>query len=172
MTSTSIETSNLPSSQSSDLILTQPTDSEKEQIWRLNAPEWKGPLDLPAYLRRERTLASTPLAKTSLTFWILTSSGSKPGDRPLLAACESVKNKALIAYDTSSGRTVQEVVTHRIGSVFCPPAVRKRGYASRMLNELGKILEHWQLNTDEIDEICKFSVLFSDIGKVCICRRR
>ena len=55
-----------------------------------------------------------------------------------------------------------EVVTHGIGSVFCSPEYRGKGYASRMMRELGPILNTWQ--TDE-KKSCAFSILYSDIGK-------
>lgn len=58
---------------------------------------------------------------------------------------------------------MQDVISHGIGSVFCDPVYRGKGYAVRMLSELGKILDTWQQqNEDKAD----FTVLFSDIGKV------
>lgn len=57
---------------------------------------------------------------------------------------------------------MQDIVAHGVGSVFCNPAYRGRGYAGRMMLELGKNLEVWQQ-----EEGCKahFTVLYSDIGK-------
>jgi hypothetical protein len=89
----------------------------------------------------------------------LTPSSSPPGSRPILASCESLRKRALVR--TADGQ-VKEVITHGIGSVFCDPKYRGRGYAGRMLQELGEKLKTWQ--SDEGKE-CLFSILYSDIGK-------
>jgi hypothetical protein len=72
----------------------------------------------------------------------------------MLCGCETFRKRALIS---RSGK-VQEVVCHGVGSVFCPREYRRRGYAHRMMYEVGKKLKTWQ-------EGALFSVLFSDIGK-------
>ncbi len=87
-----------------------------------------------------------------------TSSNSYP--RNTLASCETLRKRALVSRD---GQQVQEVISHGIGSVFCDPAHRGKGYASRMLSELGKILDTWQ---QQHESKADFTVLFSDIGKV------
>jgi hypothetical protein len=60
---------------------------------------------------------------------------------------------------------VHETITHGIGSVFCAQHLRKRGYAQRMMQELGEALKTYQ--TEGRKEVY-FSILFSDIGKVSV----
>jgi GNAT superfamily N-acetyltransferase len=103
---------------------------------------------------------NTPLSRDSgITHWILTTSSEAPGSRPLYATCESLRKRALVR--TADG-AVKEVITHGIGSVFADPKYRGKGYASRMLQEVGEKLKTWQ--TGEGRE-CLFSILYSDIGK-------
>jgi hypothetical protein len=54
------------------------------------------------------------------------------------------------------------VITHGIGSVFCNPEYRGKGYAARMLKELAPVLKEWQ--TKEQGKEAPFSFLYSDIG--------
>lgn len=58
---------------------------------------------------------------------------------------------------------IKDITSHGVGSVFCNPEYRGRGYAHRMINELGKMLDNWQQKNDER---ASFTVLYSDIGKV------
>ena len=58
---------------------------------------------------------------------------------------------------------MEEVVSHGIGSVFCRPEFRGKGYARRMMVELGGMLDKWQ---QKEGERAHFTVLYSDIGKV------
>lgn len=103
---------------------------------------------------------STPLSRNSgITHWILTPSSAAPDSRPILATCETLRKRALVR--TADG-AVKEVITHGIGSVFADPKYRGRGYAGRMLQDVGKKLKTWQ--TGEGKE-CLFSILYSDIGK-------
>ncbi|MCJ1353892.1 MAG: hypothetical protein MMC33_003879 [Icmadophila ericetorum] len=135
----------LPDSSSSSLILTQPTDKEKFQCWVLNGQSWRGALPTEAYYRREAHLASQPLtANGGLSYWILVDSNEpKDSEKPrrILSACETIRKRAFI---TSKGGTVEEIIAHGVGSVFCNPDFRGRGYARRMMKELGKHLESWQ----------------------------
>ena len=95
-----------------------------------------------------------------ITFWILVDSTLPPNERPVLGSCESLRKRALVA---RCGK-LEEVVSHGIGSVFCNPDYRGRGYAQRMMEELGKKLETWN---QENGKMTDFTVLYSDIGKVC-----
>ena len=96
-----------------------------------------------------------------MTFWILVDTASATKSRPILASCESFRKRALIRRQDGK---VQEVISHGIGSVFCNPDFRGKGYAGRMLNELGNKLENWQQKDGQTAD---FTVLYSDIGKVC-----
>lgn len=147
----------LPDGKSSDIELTQPTHEEAVQQTRLNSKEWKGALSLPAYLGREEHLGKQKLIRDGgLTSWALVTKEGNP--RAVLSSCETISKKALVAQD---GR-VKEVICHGVASVFCPPEYRGRGYAGRMIRDLGEKLQNWQTE----DHDCLFSVLYSDIGKV------
>lgn len=111
------------------------------------------------YLEREPFLTTVPLAKSGgLTQWVLVDKTQPVDKRRLLASCETIYKPSLIS---DSGGNVVEVACHGIGSVFCDPAYRGRGYAGRMMSELAKKLRTWQ-DTDE--RKIAFSVLWSDIG--------
>jgi GNAT superfamily N-acetyltransferase len=150
-----------PASDSEDLVLVPATDAEYVQTWHLNAGEWRGPLSLEQYLRRERTLQTIDLTKDGkITAWILTANRLPPnadGTRPILASCETLLKHAYLAKDGK----IQEILAHGIGSVYCRPEYRGSGYAGRMMVELGKAMETWQQPNGTKGT---FSVLYSDIG--------
>ncbi|KAF2735467.1 hypothetical protein EJ04DRAFT_194916 [Polyplosphaeria fusca] len=157
---------NLPDGTSSTLALVNPTQDEKLIQFKLNATEWRGALSLEAYLRREEALSKQSLTQDGgITYWILVDTAMKEnplapasGTRLPLASCETYNKKALVWIDGK----VQETICHGIGSVFCGQHLRKRGYAARMMQEIGKALQTHQTTKQKE---CLFSVLFSDIGK-------
>lgn len=151
----------LPASYSPNLALLHPTQEEKIETWKLNGASWRGTMSISTYLRREIHLENQAFTKDGgITFWILVDSTLPPNERPILGSCESFRKRALVA---RSGK-LEEVVSHGIGSVFCNPDYRGRGYAQRMIEELGKKLETWN---QENGKMTVFTVLYSDIGKVC-----
>ncbi|KAF2833312.1 hypothetical protein CC86DRAFT_365243 [Ophiobolus disseminans] len=157
---------NLPRGDSPTLRLVHPTEDEKLIQFNLNGAEWRGALSLPAYLRREETLSKQALTRDGgISYWILidTALEGNPldpasGTRLPLASCESYRKKALVWRDGK----LEETVCHGIGSVFCASHLRKRGYAQRMMQELGKALRTHQVNEGKEN---LFSILYSDIGK-------
>ena len=150
----------LPSSDSTNLALLHPTPEEKVETWKLNGAFWRGSMSLPLYVRRETHLENQAITKDGgLTFWILVDSTLPPNERRILGSCESFRKRALVA---RAGK-VEDVVSHSIGSVFCNPEYRKRGYAQRMMRELGKMLDTWN---QEAGKKTDFTVLYSDIGRV------
>lgn len=151
----------LPPSNSPRLALLHPTPEEKEATWNLNGQAWRGTMDLPTYLRRETYLENQAFTRDGgITFWILVDAALAPNERTILASCESLRKRALLA--ESDGQAT-EITSHGIGSVFCNPDHRGRGYAQRMINELGNKLDHWQQREGDR---ASFTVLYSDIGKV------
>ena len=151
----------LPRRDSPTIALVHPTSEEKTRTWKLNGSSWRGRLSLEAYLRREEHLASQALCcDEGMSFWILVDTASTGSSRAILASCESFRKRALIK---RPGKDVQEIVSHGIGSVFCNPEYRGRGYARRMMNELARQLDSWQQKSGEK---AYFTVLYSDIGKV------
>jgi len=156
-----LDAQSLPSAQSQDLKVEPVTPLEYLQTAHLNAEEWKGPLDLHQYLEREEILQQTDLTKDGrITGWILTSDAFAPnpdGSRQIFASCETIQTCAYVA---RQGK-VQKVQAHGIASVFTRSEYRGKGYAGRMMQELGKRLESWQ-NFKDLPNA--FSVLYSDIG--------
>lgn len=151
-----------PLSTSNSLALMHPTEAERRATWLLNGQNWRGALSLPAYLRREEFLGNQSLTRSGgLSSWVLVDNSSPPpAPRRILATCETIRKKALVA---KPGRRVEEVISHSIGSVFCDPKLRGRGFARRMMRELAQRLDTWQ---QEAETTTDFTVLFSDIGKV------
>lgn len=137
--------------------------AEYEQTWRLNATEWKGFLSEESYFDRELYLGDAELTRDGrATPWILTSSNlsvNSDGSRAILASSETILKHAYIA---KNGK-VENIISHGIGSVHCRPEYRGRGYAGKMISELGKRLDTWQQLKDHKG---RFSVLYSDIGPV------
>jgi hypothetical protein len=96
-----------------------------------------------------------------LTSWALVyqPSGTSEQDRQFVCGCETIRKRALVA----SNNTVEFVTAHGVCSVFCPPQYRGKGYAGKMIVDLGEKLKTWQSK----GQPNLFSVLWSDIGKVC-----
>jgi len=140
-----------------DLHLVHPTEEETTQILHTNSQEWKGALDLPAYLRRESFLSEQDLTRSSgLTSWCLVDTASP---RTVLCSCESLRKRALIARNGS----VSDTLCHGVASVFCDPPNRGKGYPSEMIRRLTEALGTWQ--ADEQGTGVSFGILYSDIGK-------
>jgi len=143
----------LPDGNSPTLALVQPTPEEQLLQIKKNSEPWRGALSLDAYILREQVLADQEFTRDGgLTFWALVDTSAKK--RVMLSGCESFRKTALV----SRNGKVQDVQCHGVGSVFCPPEYRRRGYAQRMMTELGEKLKTWQGKD-------LFSVLYSDIGK-------
>lgn len=140
-----------------DVHLVHPIEEEIAQILHTNSQEWKGALDLPAYLRRESFLADQDLTRSSgLTSWALVDSASP---RTILCSCESLRKRALIARDGD----VTDTLCHGVASVFCAPEYRGKGYPSEMIRRLTEALGTWQADSQGKD--VSFGILYSDIGK-------
>ncbi|KAK7535932.1 uncharacterized protein J3D65DRAFT_646245 [Phyllosticta citribraziliensis] len=149
----------LPPSDAPSIALVEPTEEEKWAQWTLNGNSWKGALSLEGYCRREQHLANQDCTKNGgQSWWVLVDTACQGPRRRVLSGCETFCKPAVVA---QNGKTT-DVIVHGVGSVFCPPEHRGRGYAGRMLEELGKRLPTWQ--TSEKRK-CLFSILYSDIGK-------
>ncbi|KAK4134475.1 hypothetical protein BT67DRAFT_295499 [Trichocladium antarcticum] len=159
----------LPDAASPLLILTTPTPAERARTGALTHPMWGPALAARDYLAREAYLTTVPLARDGgITHWVLTVRGAAPDARPLLSSCESLRKRAVRARD---GR-VEDGVAHGVASVFTEPRYRGRGYASRMMAELGPRLRGWQAQArggeGQAGVLC--SLLYSDIGKTFYAR--
>ncbi|KKY14343.1 putative gnat family acetyltransferase [Phaeomoniella chlamydospora] len=157
-----VKTTNLPSSDSSHLILSPATVAEQVQAWKINEPAWRGIFSTEQYLARERHLSQQRLTKDGqITYWILTTADGKPDQRPIYSACESFRKIGLVVRPGS--KHVEEVIAHGVGSVFCRPEYRGRGYAGRMMKELAQKMDQgWQQPSGHPPS---FSILYSDIGQ-------
>ena len=149
----------LPDSKSPDLHLSHPTGNENKSIWRATSTAWKDALTVHEYLEESSYLMSVPLAKNQgMTQWVLVDKRLPSDQRQLLASCETFRKRSLVSDPQGN---ILESITHGIASVYCNPAYRGRGYASRMLRELNRVLPTWQAeNTHGVVA----SVLYSDIG--------
>ncbi|KAI7555009.1 hypothetical protein KC331_g142 [Hortaea werneckii] len=155
-----MDSSNLPKSDSPELHLVVATADENLAQQHANSTEWRGALSLEAYLRREEYLVKQQLTKDGgLTAWMLAYQPPDGSKRQIVCGCESIRKKALLARNAK----VEDVVAHGVASVFCPPKFRGKGYAGRMMSEVGKKLKDWQAEEEKGGSA--FSVLYSDIGK-------
>lgn len=165
----------LPSAEHPDLVLTESTKAELQHVWGLHHPMWGPALKHEDYLAREEFLMTVPLARNGgVTHWILTDRNAPPDNRPIYASCESLRKRALASRLGPDGPVVQEGIAHGIASVFTNPQYRGKGYASRMMKELGPKLAEWdegrkdpKKNQNQENGVTRslFSVLYSDIGK-------
>lgn len=150
----------LPDGDSPDLVLVPATPEERIASIKLNSIAWKGPLDVETYIAREDHLYSQRLTRDGLTCWILVDGTEPEGDRTILSSCETYQKKALLAHNGQ----VEDVSTHGVGSVYCRPEFRGKGYAKRMLEELSRKLDTWKMEKQPRGRAL-FTILFSDIGK-------
>jgi GNAT superfamily N-acetyltransferase len=149
----------LPDKNSSNIQLDLATDEEYYAQQQANSIEWRGALSLEAYLRREVHLANQALTKDGgFAGWALVCQAPGESKRRVLCGCETLRKKVLVA---RNGK-VEQAIAHAVGSVFCPPAYRGKGYAGRMMADVGKRLQSWQ---SDASQPVLLSVLFSDIGK-------
>ena len=149
----------LPNKNSPEIYLDIATPEENNAQQEVNSSEWRGALSLEQYLRRETHLANQDLTKDGgLTGWVLVHQSNGSSKRQVLCGCETIRKKALVG---DNGK-VEDAIAIGVGSVFCPPQHRGKGYAGRMMNDLGKKLKGWEV---EDGKRPLFSVLFSDIGK-------
>jgi hypothetical protein len=157
-----IDADRLPSAKATTIKLVPATMAEHMQSSRLNAEEWRGPLTIEQYMKREKHLMSQELTKDNQeTGWILTDTSlpvDEQGNRPILASCETIPATAFVSKDGKMTTTL----VHGIGSVFTRAEHRGKSYASRMMTELAKNLETFQQPNGDRS---LFSVLYSDIGQ-------
>ncbi|WYZ45968.1 hypothetical protein EsH8_IX_000193 [Colletotrichum jinshuiense] len=159
------------STHETELVLTQPTPTERVGTYTSTYDSWGTALELEEYLRREEYMTTVPVSRNGgITQWILTDPSQPPDNRPILSSCESIRKNLLVAKPDG---TVVDAITHAIGSVFTVPAHRGNGYASIMMNMMGPRLARWQGKEmakgetwgDIKDGEVACSMLFSDIGK-------
>ncbi|KAI0192345.1 hypothetical protein EV127DRAFT_46455 [Xylaria flabelliformis] len=155
MASTSI----VPDPKSPDLYLSQPTPEECTKIWSNTAASWKDSLTIPLYVVEAQYLTTVPLAKDGcMSTWILVDRNMLPNQRQIFCSCETFRKRSLASDERGN---VEEGLVHGVASVFCPSEYRGRGYGTRHMRELAKVLRGWQSEYGKSIG----SVLYSDIGK-------
>jgi len=156
-----VDPADLPSVDSPTVKLLPASEKDTRKASILNGQAWRGPLSMEDYLSREKHLCSQTLSRDGgFTAWVLVDSARPESERTVLAACETIRKRALVR---DREGVVRDVVTHGIGSVFCREEYRGRGYAQKMIQDLRDVLENWQ---QKEGEKASFNVLYSDIGKV------
>ncbi|KAL4946361.1 hypothetical protein BDV06DRAFT_182849 [Aspergillus oleicola] len=150
----------LPPGDSPELELVPATPKERVESIKLNSTEWKGPLDIDAYLAREDTLHQQRLTRKALIVWVLVDRRQPENVRTILSSCETYRKTAMVARDGK----LEEASVQGVGSVFCRSDFRGKGYAKRMFQELSKKMDAWSME-GEHKRKPTFSILFSDIGK-------
>ncbi|KAK7990809.1 hypothetical protein PG990_015089 [Apiospora arundinis] len=147
----------LPPSESSDLQLSfQPTPEECTQVWTATAASWKDSLTLPDTSRRSHLLRMEA-GPCGYSWTENHHQASRGGSSAHAKAFENGLSPA-----TGRGN-VQGGIVHGIASVFCPPEYRGRGYGTRLMNELAKVLRCGR--QPEHGKKTIGSILYSDIGK-------
>lgn len=104
------------------MSLRRASDAEKVERDHLAAEAWGQALDRPQFLERERVLRAHPWARSGMETWVWAE-----GNR-LLASCETFRSRAR--------RGPYHGDVYSIASVITEPALRRRGYASAMLEVL------------------------------------
>ncbi|KXT09594.1 hypothetical protein AC579_2512 [Pseudocercospora musae] len=134
----------LPDKTSPDLRLARATEEEWLAQQLVNSDEWKGLLSLHSYLKREKHLSNQDLTRDGgITAWVLVWEPNSNGQRTVLCACETINKRAFAARRGS----VEEVISHGVASVYCPAQYRGKGYAGRMMTELGDRINRWQTDS-------------------------
>lgn len=93
-----------------------------------------------------------------MTTWILVDKTLPPNQRLIFCSCESFRKRCLTSNERGN---VEEGLVHGVASVFCPSEYRGRGYGTRHMKDLAKVLHGWQSGYGKSIA----SVLYSDIGK-------
>jgi hypothetical protein len=153
----------LPRATSPELHLTQATEQERTDLWHSNSIEWAGALSTFDYVQREISLLNALQAQGKRTsYWVLVDGAFHANPRRILASCQTIQKQAFLAEE---GR-VCEVTVHAITNVFCDTRYRGKGYASRMLLELQRVLGGGQSTLDDrTSTTSPFTILYSDLGK-------
>ena len=141
----------LPDAESLNLHLSHPTSEEYIEIWSHTATSWKDALTIPLYIKEAQYLTTVSLARDGgMTTWVLIDKNPPPNERQIFCSFETFRRRSLISDERGN---VEE-------------KYRGRGYGTRHMRELAKVLPRWQSEHGKSIG----SVLYSDIGKECYTR--
>ncbi len=121
------------------------TPEEKQQRDILAHAAWGQRLDVPQFVAREKRLRAHPWASQGMQTWL-----HCDGANTVLSSCETfcMRSWHLGRYGNA----------YAVASVFTEPALRAKGHAVTMLQELGAVLRAQ-------DPQAQASVLYSDVGE-------
>jgi hypothetical protein len=156
-----------PTWDSPTLALRPSTDEERVTQWSLCAKTW-GADGIEEFVEGERHLAvQLGLETGGIRHWILVDIAEEvqPGhQRTILSSLENLRRRAVYSYDENGSRKVEDTTCYGVAAVHCPKEYRGRGYARRMITEIGRLLRADIPNFGL--EKCLFSVLYSGVGAV------
>jgi hypothetical protein len=130
-----------------DVRLVLASEAQKEARDPLTAEAWSAGLDLQGYLRRERQLRALAVPRLGMRSWLLVD-----GLERVLASCETFTFPSVLRL----GPEEAWGQTFGVASVFTEPALRKNGYATRLLDMLCEALGG--------ERAAHAVVLYSDVG--------
>lgn len=150
----------LPAATSPSVVLVQANPQQQEASWRANHSSWAASLTVEQHIERETWLLSIPLNRNGgLVPWILSDTSCSDSDRPPLSSLETIRKPAI--YRDPKDGVVKDVTAYGIASVFTLKEYRGRGYASKLMDQIGSELASRQAASPGA---AQFSILFSDIG--------
>lgn len=125
---------------------------ERHAIDRLTHEAWGQRLTEEEFAKREVRLRSQRWAREAMTTWVLRGEGGRP-----VASCETLRMESFLEDPARPGvRSLGS--TYAVASVFVPPELRGRGYATEMMKHLVERLRRE-------DPAAHASILYSDVGE-------
>jgi ribosomal protein S18 acetylase RimI-like enzyme len=127
--------------------------AEKKALGALTFAVWGEQLTPEGYAVREERLRGHPFSRAALTSWVLVDDHDR-----VLSSCETYRMESRLRRRSPAGaEPVTPGVVYAIASVYTEPALRGRGHASRLMDEL--VI---RLSAD--DPAAHAAILFSDVG--------
>ena len=130
-----------------DVRLVLATEAQKQERDLLTAEAWGAGLSAEAYLRREKRLRALAVPRLGMRTWLLVD-----GIDRVLSHCETLTFASVIR----PGENEAWGQSYGVASVFTEGRLRKRGYATRMLDLVSRSLSQ--------ERGAHAVVLYSDVG--------
>src|SRR6476619_2971824 len=119
---------------------------EKRARDRLCQAEWGQKLDLDQFVLRERDLRAHAWSRAAMRTWFLSDASGAT-----LASCETFKMSSRLTPRSLAGQV------YAVASVFTEAALRGKGHATRLLDQVARTLE-------AEDPSMHGMILYSDVG--------
>jgi hypothetical protein len=136
-----------------DVVFSEAFAEQLTTVWTLNAEAWADPLSIEDHVKREKILSHQPASGDLWKTWVLT---PKSDPTEIVASVETFEKSVFVSDGTGS----RMEKGYGIASVFTNPKYR----GNRMANVLLDKLKEWLDGPAE----GWISVLYSDIGEVCV----